>query len=396
MKGVLSLGIVVYILATGLSFIVFRAVAGPSVANVPVTQEEGETDETQLGQLLKIDPKEPVDQPCPLNGKLYTTTEKNAWEKRRPLAVMIENSQDARPQSGLSNADIVFEAVAEGGITRFMGMFYCDTQRNDTIVAPVRSARTYFIDWASGFNLPMYVHVGGANLPGPADALGQLSSYGWNQQNDINQFSVGYPTFVRNANRLPGKTIATEHTMESSTERLWAVAAKRNWTNMSPSRRVSGKVVEGSDWKAGYKGWTFAEPSAAKGSVNAISYEFWTGYDDFAVAWQFDAAANGYKRTMGGQSHTDLNNNQQLVAKNVIVLLTDEKGPIDEAKHMLYTTTGSGKALVFRNGEAQEVKWAKKTREAELEFLDAKGKPVELTPGLVWISVLAKNAKVTY
>lgn len=394
MKRVFLLGILMYVLATGLSFVAFRVIASPQ-AEVPLTQEGEETEGSQLGALLQIDPNESVDQACPLNGKLFTNTEKSAWEKRRPLAVMIENSQDARPQSGIANADIVFEAVAEGGITRFMGIFYCDVQRNDTILAPIRSARSYFVDWASGFNLPLYVHVGGANLPGPANALGQISDYGWNQQNDMNQFSIGYPTFVRNANRVAGKEVATEHTMETSTERLWAVAQKRGWTNMTPARKVAGQTIASSDWKDGYTGWTFGN-SATKGAVSDISYEFWTGYDDFAVAWKYDSSSDSYKRVMAGTPHVDLNNNEQVAAKNVIILFTDEKGPIDEAKHMLYTTIGTGKALIFKSGEVTEAKWSKKNREAELEFLDAKGKPVELTPGLIWISTLAKNAKVNY
>lgn len=395
MKRVLLLGLSLYIFATGLSFIAFRAIAGPAIPDVPVTQDGSEDGTTLLGSLLTIDPSEPVDQACPLNGKLFTTTEKNAWGKRRPLAVMIENSEDARPQSGLSNADIVFETVAEGGITRFMAMFYCDVQRDDTILAPIRSARTYFVDWASGFNLPMYVHVGGANLPGPTNALGQIGDYGWNGENDINQFSVGYPTFVRNANRIPGKAVATEHTMETSTERLWEVAAERGWTNMSPDRKVAGKTVAGTNWSDGYTGWTFAEPTT-KGSVADISYEFWTGYDDFAIVWKYDPATNTYKRTMGGVAHTDMNNESQLAASNVVVILTDEKGPLNEVKHMLYKTIGTGAAKVFRNGEAVDAKWSKKTRESELELLDSKGQPIELAPGLVWISVLGADAEVTY
>lgn len=395
MKRVAILGVCMYLFATGLSFVAFRVIAGPTIPEVPLTQDGSTDDGTALGQLLHIDPSEPVNQACPLNGKLFTATEKAAWEKRRPLAVMIENSEDARPQSGLSNADIVFETVAEGGITRFMAFFYCDVQRMDTILAPIRSARTYFVDWASGFNLPLYVHVGGANLPGPTNALGQIGDYGWNQQNDLNQFSIGYPTFVRNANRLPGRTIATEHTMETSTERLWAVAEKRGWTNMSPSRTVNGKVVPGSNWKDGYTGWTFAAETT-KGTVADIAYEFWTGYKAFAVAWKYDVASNTYQRVLGGEPHLDLNNDKQLAAANVIVILTDEKGPINEAKHMVYTTIGTGTAYIFKNGEVTEAKWSKKSREAELQFLDAKGQPVPLNPGLVWISVLAKNAKVNY
>lgn len=365
------------------------------LGNNPQATPEPGTEGTALSSLLDVKKDEPKDQVCPLNGLKYTKTERDAWEKRRPLAVMIENTPDARPQSGLTSADVVFEAVAEGGVTRFMALYLCGVQQYDTTLAPIRSARTYYVDYASGFNRPLYVHVGGGNLPGPADALGQLSDYGWTAANDLNQFSIGYPTFVRDYNRLEGKEVATEHTMVTSTEKLWAVGTKRGWTNMSPDTKVGKKVVSGTNWYDGYKGWTFQEPTAAPGNVTTVSYDFWSGYNDYAVKWDFDPATKSYKRTEGGEAHTDLNNSKQIMAKDVIVLLTTEKGPIDEKKHMLYGTTGTGDALLFTNGEAKKITWSKKDREGELQFLDG-GKPVTLTPGMVWISVVNKVTEVKY
>ena len=361
-----------------------------------VTDQKPAADKTMLGSLLQISPDEPRDQKCPLNGKMYTQTEQAAWAKRRPLFVMIENAPDARPQSGLTSADVVFEVVAEGGVTRFGAIFYCGVQANDTTLAPIRSARTYFVDWASGFNRPMYVHVGGANTPGPANALGQISDYGWNQQNDMNQFSVGYPTFVRDYERIAGKEIATEHTMVTTTELLWKIADKRGWTNMSPTRKVGKKEVAGTDWKDGYKGWKFQTEVEKTGSVNKISYDFWSGYGQYSIQWDYDSATNQYARTMGGEKHLNLEDNKQIMASSVIVMLTTEKGPIDENKHMLYTTTGKGDALLFKNGDVFKVTWSKKDREAELLFMDSKGKEVELAPGLIWISVLPKSNEVQY
>ena len=191
----------------GRFFGTFSLIAKGAQAEPKSGQQQVNDNETLLGALLDIDPNEAKDQACPLNGQYYTLTEKNAWSSRRPLFVMIENTPDARPQSGLSKADVVFEAVAEGGVTRFGALYYCAAQYQDVTLAPVRSARSYFVDWASGFNLPMYVHVGGANLDGPADALAQIGTYGWRGENDIDQFSVGYPTFVRNYNRIPGREL---------------------------------------------------------------------------------------------------------------------------------------------------------------------------------------------
>lgn len=391
------------ILLVSLYFVSTAAVFGmQSALNSTPTQSSvgdnatAEDDATMLGSLLEISPSEPKDQACPLNGQLYTQTERTAWETRRPLAVMVENSQDARPQSGLSRADLVYEAVAEGGITRFMPIFLCAAQIEDVTIAPVRSARTYFVDWASGYNRPMYVHVGGANTPGPADALGQISQYGWNQQNDINQFSVGYPTFIRNESRLD-RPVATEHTMETTTEKLWAVAEKRGWTNITPERKVAGKVIPAADWQENFTQWQFGDtPTTSATPATDISYEFWSGYNAFAVKWTYDPTTKLYKRVMGGEPHIDLNNDEQIVSKTVVVLQTDEKGPVDELKHMLYRTTGTGSAIIFSEGNAIKATWKKADRESQLMFTDAAGKTFQFARGPVWISAVDKSVAVNY
>lgn len=395
-KKTLIIAFVLYMASSLVSYGVFSYFDNPSTGNNSGQVSQTEEEESMLAKLLDIDPSEPLDQACPLNGKYYTKTEKNAWEQKRPLAVMIENSPDARPQSGLTSSDLVFETVAEGGVTRFMAFFYCGAQKYDILLAPIRSARTYFIDWASGFNRPLYVHVGGANVDGPSDALGQLSDYGWVGENDLNQFSIGYPTFVRNYNRIEGKDIATEHTMETSTEKLWEVGEERGWTNMSPELGSGRYLVPAADWKDGYEGWAFMDQAPAPGNVTDISYEFWTGFEDYAVRWEYVPENNTYRRFLAGEAHTDLNNDEQIEASNVVVILTDEKGPINEKKHMLYDTTGTGDALIFRNGEAIEATWMKKDRQSELQFTDSKGKDIEFIRGMIWISVVGDYVEIDY
>lgn len=212
----------------------------------------------------------------------------------------------------------------------------------------------------------------------------------------MNQFSIGYPTFYRNSNRLD-KDVATEHTMESTTEKLWTYAAEeREWTNIAPARRIGRITYKDEDWKDGYTSWSFQDENPTDGDVTEIDYEFWDGFANWGVAWSYDAETDMYKRTMAGEPHVDLNTDKQISAANVIILFTTEKGPIDELKHMLYTTTGTGKALVFKNGEAISARWSKKTREDELTFTDNKGDDLELARGLTWISVLDTNTAVNY
>jgi hypothetical protein len=384
-----------YLASSLISFFTFSYFSKGAIASPE--QQTVEDGETLLTGLLSIDPNEPRDQACPLNGEFYSLTEKNAWETRRPLFVMIENSAEARPHSGLSRADVIFEAVAEGGVTRFGALFYCAAQNENIVIAPVRSARTYFVDWASGFNLPLYVHVGGANLSGPTDALGQIADYGWRGENDMDQFSIGYPTFVRNYNRIPNKTVETEHTMQTETEALWEVASERNWNNTTPERTVNRQLIAAAPWQEAYEGWSFESEIPAPGSISKIAYDFWSGYNQFSVEWNYDQNLDAYKRSNGGEEQYDLNNDEVIASSNVIVLFTVEKGPINELKHMLYTTVGRGKALIFKHGqEPIEANWSKATREAELQFTDVRGQAIELARGQIWISVLATGSEVVY
>jgi hypothetical protein len=353
------------------SFFAARAPQAALITSVPTPTSEFEED-----------PNVPKTEPCPLDGELHTKQAKEEWEKRRPLAVMIENSVDARPQSGLSSADVVYEAVAEGGITRFMAIFLCS--RKDVQVGPVRSARTYFVDWLSEYDA-LYAHVGGANTPGPANALGQIIDY---DIKDLNQFSIGYPTFWRDYERL-GRTVATEHTMYSTTHKLWAVGEKRGWIATDSA---------GLRWDNKFTPWKFKD-DAPEGTVAKISLNFWEGYNDFLVEWSYDRACNCYHRNTGGSPHIDLNTKQQLSAKNVVVHFMVESHANDGYEnnaHLLYADKGKGNALLFRDGTVVEGTWSKPTRLARERFLDKSGKEVVFNRGAIWIETVPEGSKVNY
>src|SRR5581483_1317594 len=182
---IVILALAVYFVVAGLSYFVF------SNFSTKIINTSTPSALTKIsGDKLVFNETAPKTEACPLNGALYSKEQKNWWEGHRPLGVMIENHQNARPQSGLSSADVVYEVVAEGGITRFLSVFYC---QDAGTVGPIRSARTYFLDFISEYGTnPLYTHVGGANQPGPADALSQIDSYGWGGYNDMNQFSIGF------------------------------------------------------------------------------------------------------------------------------------------------------------------------------------------------------------
>lgn len=384
-----------YLVSTGVSYALFRYLKTPPSSIVSPLPDQTSGSSINLSG--------PKTESCPLTALKYTKAEREIWEKRRPLLVMIENHVDARPQSGLSKADVVYEAVAEGGITRFMAVFYCDAAAQEVIVGPVRSARTYFLDWASEYGgYPLYAHVGGAHCDpqtghgclngAKADALGQIERYGWGgpNGNDLNQFSIGFPTFWRDYERL-GRTVATEHTMYSTTEKLWAVAKKRGWTNLDPQGE--------SEWIDHFTPWKFNEKQANENTVQDVSFYFWQGHSQYDVRWHYNPETQLFERFNGGQPHKDRNNDQQLTTKNLIIQFCQESPANDGYPgnlHLLYKNTGSGKALVFKNGQVIEAKWSKKDRLSRTFFTDLQGQEIEFAPGKIWIEILPAGNQVTY
>lgn len=331
------------------------------------------------------DPKEPKTEECPLNGRMHTKKAQESWVTRLPLAVMIENHTESRPQSGLSSADIIYEAVAEGGITRFMAVYYCNL--GDIQIGPVRSARTYFLDWLSEYNA-LYAHVGGANTLGPADALGQIIKYG---VKDLNQFSIGFPTFWRDYQRL-GRSVATEHTMYSTTQKLWAIGAKKGWTNENPKEEK---------WEKGFVLWKFkdAEEKLAGTDAAKINVNFWQGYGDYGISWIYEPTCNCYKRVNGSSPHLDLNNKEQLSANNIIVQFEKESNANDGYEnnaHLLYKTIGEGKALFFQDGKVIEGKWVKPSRLARTQYVGGKDQEIKFNRGSIWIQTVPEGANINY
>lgn len=377
-----ALIVLVYLVSTGASYALF---SGPSASKVVKTSlpANGKSGKLAFDETL------PKTEPCPINGMLYSKQQKQWWEKHRPLGIMIENHQEARPQSGISSADIVYEAVAEGGISRFLAIFYCN---NGEQVGPVRSARTYFLDFISEYGTnPLYVHVGGANQAGPADALSQIEDYGWVGLNDMNQFSIGFPTFWRDYDRL-GHPVSTEHTMYSTTEKLLQFAAT--------SRKLKAEDEDGVAWDKGFIQYSFKEDVSLSQRPNGqkIHLEFWTLDSDYAIDWIYDPTTNLYKRSNGGKPHTDFNNKKQLAAKNIVVLKmieTHANDGYENNQHLLYKTKGTGKAHVFMDGKETIGTWRKESRIAKTLLFDNSGAPMEFNPGVIWFEILPTDGILT-
>ena len=304
----------------------------------------------------KVPPK-PTTKASPLSG-----VEVAPESADRPItAVVIENHTDARPQSGLSQAGVVYEALAEGGITRFLA-FYLENR--PSTLGPVRSIRTYFVDWALEFNAPV-AHAGGN-----ADALDLIGPLG---MKDMNQFYNGGYFWRANDRFAP-------HNLYTSSDKLDALEQKLGYAKPSafaPSLRQKDSPVVG----------------APHPDIN-INYSY-TGYQ---VEYKYDASCNCYLRFMAGAPHIDRNDGQQIRVKNIVIeyMPTSYGTTRIGEQTVIMGTPGSGKAVVLRDGTAIEGTWIKGKHTDRTKLVDAAGKEIPLDKGNTWYSIVPSDQSVTY
>lgn len=386
-----------YLISVGISLLVFYLISPGGTNNLV----------DKVTKRSKINLNLPKTEECPINGQMYTKPEKDIWNTRRPIVQMIENHEEARPESGLSKADVVYEAVAEGGITRFAAVFYCGASAETVKAAPLRSARVYFINLAAGYgDKPIFLHQGGANnicntCPGGVKPKSQidptvntitlLDKLGWEGGTKGNNldggYNIGFPIVTRDQYRLSSTPTAWEHSVIADLDLIWEDVEKRG---------LGYKDSEGTPWTEGFTKWTFQDGKSGSGATD-IKFNFWESMAGYDVEWKYDSASNSYKRFNGGKEHIDWEfDKPQLSAKNVVIMFVKETGPVDSEKHMFYQVVGTGKAIVFQNGEAIKGTWSKDSALDREVFYDDNRKLIPLVRGQTWIEVLPAQNEVSY
>lgn len=280
----------------------------------------------------------------------------------RPItAVMIENTPAARPQSGLSQAGVVFEALTEGGISRFMALYQDQLPAS---VGPVRSVRPYFIDWALGFDAPI-AHDGGS-----PQALAMFPTTGAKNLDEMT--NPGPYT------RSPARP--SPHNLYGNLQALVNLEASKGWTSSS------------------FVGWPRKKDQPSK-NPNATNINFTLSYSTYNVQYAYNAATNSYNRSEGGAPQIDANTNKQLSPKVVIgMVIPWSQGALDtsDAYYSVYQTVGSGQAYVFQDGTLTIGTWKKSTENGPLSFETASGQPLDLNAGQTWITALASTQDLSY
>lgn len=293
---------------------------------------------------------------------------------RRPIAVMINNLKKALPQAGVSQADIIYELPAEGGVTRMLALFQSVEGVGE--IGTVRSARDYYVSLALGHDA-IFLHAGGSPM-----AYAAIKQWGVTALDCVNGPYEG-TLFWRDPDRR--KNAGLEHSLLTSSELV---------LEQMPSRfRL--------DHEDGFQvGWTFSEEApdggqpAAKLTIPFSTYK--TGY------FTYDAELNRYliAQSLDGSdpiSYVDGQTGDAVGMSNVLVLYTDVsrvKG--DEAGRMSVRTTGSGSGLLLRDGQLFEITWRRDNRTDRLTFLDKFDHPIPLAIGTSYINIVSGSAEVVW
>lgn len=304
----------------------------------------------------KPKPVKPSTKPSPLTG-----IEIAPELAERPVrAVVIENHPEARPQSGLSQAGIVYEALAEGGITRFLAFF---GDERPAQIGPVRSLRTYFVDWTLEFDAPI-AHVGGN-----ADAIDMIAPQG---VKSLNQFFNGGSYYRTRDRRAP-------HNAYTDSDKLDALLAQK-----------------------GYAASNFMQNARKRDEPNTTPphglIQIQYSYNGYQVEYRYDAATNTYLRFLAGSPHVDRNTGQQIRVKNIVIEVMSTsygKSRLGES-NVRMGTPGSGRAIVLRDGGAVEGTWSKANHRERTKLLDAAGKEIALNPGNTWFSIVPEGKPFSF
>lgn len=276
--------------------------------------------------------------------------------EKRPVAVMINNIVNAIPQSGISNAEVIYEAPVEGSITRMMAIF--DDYEDLSRIGSIRSCRIYYPKFANQWDA-IYVHFGQSKY-----ALDFLRSGKMDTLSALNHEASFY--------RESGKV--APHNLYAKGEKI-----------ASGIKALKYKTTHDSD----YNGYLqFADPEdkiSLKGGKTANKVEL--GYRINHPWFEFNESDGQYYRYQYGGKHIDDLNNEQLHCSNIIIQFVDAT-LFPDGKSLNMTLTGSGKGYFITNGKAEKITWKKDSDMGQTKYFDKNGDEITLNTGKSWVCVV--------
>ncbi|MBN4069458.1 MAG: hypothetical protein COA82_00120 [Alkaliphilus sp.] len=287
---------------------------------------------------------------------------------RRPVAVVINNIRKALPQSGISQAGVIYETLAEGEITRLIALF---KDFNAKKIGPLRSARHYFIDFALNHDA-VFVHHGVSPLA--ATAIKNLKPANLDSLSHLEK-TLSWRDSTRRKQRG-----MFEHSLYTNTEKIL-----KTWNTVGYRMNLKESYLP--MFVFSEKDWTPIGSEAKKVTIHFSKV--------YVPEFYFDNETGLYLRNQFGKPHIDEYNGEQLSVKNIFILFTDIwtiKGDDAFRRDMNLITSGTGKYIT--NGRAIPITWSRKSNYSPYIFKDIDGNILEINKGKTWICIFPKNNKI--
>ncbi len=292
-----------------------------------------------------------------------------ALKGKRPIGVMFNNIKAALPQVGLSKCDIIYEVLAEGGITRFEGLIH--EYANAGNLGSVRSSRPYYVNLARAYDA-LYIHAGGSDL-----AYSVMNSSGIDHFDGVkgNFYVNGELLFWRDQGRL-NSGYSLEHTMFVSGNDIAQGVIDRNIR---------------SDLKdQGYKAFNFDPAFAGIGSGQSATYIKIPQSYYYVSEFNYDAENDVYLHSHYGTKHIDGATGEQIKTTNVFVLFTAQR-IIDNYGCREVTLTGEGSGYYFNGGEYVSLTWKRANDDAPFQYFAADGSELKVEQGKSYVALVDQS-----
>ena len=319
--------------------------------------------------------------------------------KNSPIyCIQVPNGTDgARPQAGLTEAGVIFEAIAEAGITRFAAIFQ---NPSSAVIGPIRSLRLYYLEWDTPFDCTI-VHAGGAD-----DALREVASGGYSD------LSENYNYMYRGTygTRLWNNLFTTPSDLKRFSNDSGKTSSNaKGFSRMTPTESNKNRIKNQAAEILNITTPTNKNTSELTPKVTNISFNFGSSAI-FNVNYEYNQENNTYRRNYGIGAHQvytcpgedlgernpeDICELTTMSPSTVIAIIVKEHRASDNY-HEDITTIGSGDAYIFQNGIAIPGKWTKSTREDQIKFTDSEGNEIKLAPGKTIISAIPEYGSVDY
>lgn len=290
----------------------------------------------------------------------------NEDSNERPIAVMINNHNQARPyHSGLDDAYLVYEIVVEGGITRMMAVF---KDQNTEKIGSVRSARHYFLDYALE-NDAVYVHWGWS-----PQAQSDIKTLG---VNNLNGLTYEGTYFFRDKSLR----VSSEHTGYTSMELIKKAISHLEYRSTSNQSTLLNYSVDNIDLSS-------KETAQVANNIEIP-------YSNYAkTSYVYDAENKVYKRYVNGEEHVDYVTKKQYTAKNIITYKLANQ-TIDDKGRQDIDTVGSGSGYYITNGYAIPITWEKSSRSSKTIYKDENGQEIKVNDGNTYIQIQPENQELS-